>query len=211
MSDDERAASDAVRELERQVERGNLFAHTALTDQLVRTNEQAALLSGLIDYLIQQGVVQPAELKAVVEAVRAEAVERREVATLGVAIRVDGEAGGRPPVAVNCAERLHICQAVCCRLHFALTVEEIETGRMKWDLGKPYLNRQLQHGYCHQIDPDRKCCRIYADRPAVCRGYSCAGDGRIWKDFDAMELNQEWIDAHLNTNDLGLVEVFMDR
>ena len=31
----------------------------------------------------------------------------------------------------------------------------------------------------------------------MCRRYSCAGDTRIWKDFEAMELNEEWIREHL--------------
>ena len=36
------------------------------------------------------------------------------------------------------------------------------------------------------------------DRPSVCRSYTCADDDRIWKDFDAMELNHEFIDAKLS-------------
>jgi hypothetical protein len=32
----------------------------------------------------------------------------------------------------------------------------------------------------------------------VCRGYSCANDPRIWKDFERMELNAEWITANLS-------------
>ena len=49
---------------------------------------------------------------------------------------------------------------------------------------------------------------IYDDRPSPCRQYSCVGDDRIWKDFDAMELNQEWIDDRLGTGP-GPVEIFM--
>ena len=39
-------------------------------------------------------------------------------------------------------------------------------------------------------------------RPAVCRGYSCAGDKRIWSDFEAIGWSQEWIDAHLGGDEL---------
>jgi hypothetical protein len=35
----------------------------------------------------------------------------------------------------------------------------------------------------------------------VCRGYSCAKDERIWKDFDNMILNEEWIEANLNAGE----------
>ncbi len=199
------------RELEHQVERGNLFAHTVLTDQIMRINENEAFIYGLIDYLIQKGFVQPDELKAIVESVKKETVEKKEFATLGVAIRVDGNEDKEQTATVNCQERLHICLAVCCQLHFALTVEEIETGQMKWELGKPYYNRHHGHGYCHRVDVDKKHCTIYADRPSVCRKYSCANDQRIWKNFEQMELNQEWIDTNLKQNDYRVIEIFMDE
>ncbi len=38
-------------ELERQVERGSLFTHTALTEYAVRANETEAIVNGLVDYL----------------------------------------------------------------------------------------------------------------------------------------------------------------
>lgn len=198
-------------ELERQVERGNLFAHTVLTEQIMRVNEAESFIFGLIDYLIQKGVVQQDELKNNVDAVRKEIVEKKEFAALGVAIRVDDAETKNQTVAVNCQERLHICQAVCCRLRFALSVEEIETGQFKWELGKPYFNRHHEHGYCHQMDIGNKRCHIYADRPSVCRKYSCANDLRIWKNFEQMELNQEWIDTNLKQDDYRLIELFMDE
>lgn len=209
MTEYEKILSDH-RELAHQVERGALFTHTVLTDQIMRINQNEAFLYGLIDCLTQQGVVQPDALKRAAESVRQELIEKKEHATLGVAIRVDGEAEGAQTAVVNCEERLHICRAVCCRLRFALTAEEIETGRMKWELGNPYYNRHHSHGYCHQIDPDRKCCTIYDRRPSVCRKYSCVGDTRIWKDFERMEFNQEWVDDSLNRESFGLMELFMD-
>ena len=200
--------SEEVQALERQVERGSLFAHTVLTDQIMRLNEDEAFIFGLIDYLIQKEIVKADELEARVAAVRKEIVEKKELASLGVALGVEGDA--EEPVAVNCAERLPICKAACCRLRFALSVEEIETSRMKWELGAPYFNRAGEDGYCHQIDSQTQGCRIYGARPSVCRKYSCATDPRIWKDFEQMELNQEWIDTNLKQNDYRLIEMFMD-
>jgi hypothetical protein len=40
-----------------------------------------------------------------------------------------------------------------------------------------------------------------------CRQYSCTGDERIG-DFEAMEINQEWIDAHLGA-ERSPIEIFM--
>ena len=198
-------------ELERQVERGNLFTHTALTDFAVRANETEAMVNGLVDYLVARGVADTDGLIGAIEAARREAVERGELATTGVAIRVDPDGSAQPEAVVDCEARLPVCKAVCCRLRFALTVEEVETGPVRWDLGKPYYNRQDADGYCHCMDGERHGCTVYADRPSVCRSYSCAGDARIWKDFERMELNQEWIDANLLADELRFVEVLMER
>jgi Fe-S-cluster containining protein len=198
-----------VGELARQVERGNLFAHTALSEQALRANETEALVNGLIDLLVQRGLVHPEALVAAAAEARRETAERGELASLSVSLRVD--AADAAPSHVDCEPRLPICRAACCRLRFALSAEEVESGPMKWDLGRPYRNRQGPEGYCHQIDLETKQCGIYDERPCVCRRYDCSGDGRIWKDFERMELNNEWIDAHLGALEPTLIDVFMDR
>jgi Fe-S-cluster containining protein len=199
--------SEEIRELEQQIERGSLFTHTAVSEQADRANETEAMINGLVDYLIERGVVESSGLQTAVEAARAEAVEKGETVTAGIAIRVDAEGADRRSVKVNCEERLHICQAVCCRLRFALNAQEIESGPVKWDLGRPYYNRQNDQGYCHRIEGASKCCSVYGERPSVCRSYSCADDPRIWTDFEAMDLNQGWIDANLNGKEVASVEI----
>jgi Fe-S-cluster containining protein len=197
-----------VDELERQVERGIAFTHTVLTEQTARANENEAVVNGLVDVLIRRGVVGSDELLAAIEAVRAESAEKGQLASVGAAIRMDGPPG--EPATVDCEARLHICRAACCRLPFALSTEEIEARHISWDLGRPYFNRRGTDGYCHRCDAETHACGIYDERPAVCRAYSCATDQRIWNDFEAMELNHEWIDAHLGGDELGPVEIFMD-
>ena len=100
-----------------------------------------------------------------------------------------------PPV--DCAARMHVCHAVCCKLRFALSADEIEAGRVRWDLGRPYMIRHEADGFCTHNDRACGSCRVYAHRPTPCRTYSCVGDTRIWKDFERMELNTEWIAANL--------------
>ena len=113
-------------------------------------------------------------------------------------VRVDPETAGPPPSArVDCASRLHICHAACCRLDFALSVDEVEGGRVKWDLGRPYFIRHAADGGCAHLDAGTCGCSTYANRPQVCRSYDCTHDARIWKDFDRMVLNDPWIAEHL--------------
>jgi hypothetical protein len=192
------STEQALEELHRQIERGNLFAHTALGRSFARLGEAQAFLHGLADVLLAKGVITESELAAAIEGVQVELQERGELSGPGVMMRVDQETvADQPPVEVDCAARMHVCNAVCCRLDFALTVPEVESGRIKWDLGRPYFIRREANGCCAHNDPQSGGCRIYAGRPGVCRGYSCARDARIWKDFERMELNIEWIEAHL--------------
>jgi Fe-S-cluster containining protein len=203
------AEGSDLRDLERQVERGTLFAHAALTEQASRSNKIEAVVNALADLLVRQGVVEPDELVATIEATRKGIADAGLHASVDVAIRTDGTAPPVPADAIDCEARLPYCKAVCCRLRFALTVEEIEHGPVKWDLGRPYFNRHSEHGYCHRIDEETLGCTVYEQRPLPCRQYDCSRDPRIWKDFAAYEINQEWIDAHV-VAEHSPIELFMD-
>jgi Fe-S-cluster containining protein len=183
-------------ELEQQLTRGAHYLHTAIARQAERLNESEAFLYGLIDALLEKGVVDEAALHAKISDLRAEVRKKGEQFTTGVIVRQDP---AQPPVApdINCAERLPICKAACCRLSFALSVAEIEEGKVRWDLGRPYLIRHDAQGRCVHLQAGSCGCSVYADRPRVCKVYSCRGDQRIWKDFDGMVLNTEWIEENL--------------
>ena len=202
-------ADDRLHQLERQVEHGNLFLHAALTDQASRANEVEAVVNGLADLLVRLELVSAEDLVESVETTRKVIADAGGQLSLGVAIRGDTDAPGVPADEIDCAARIPYCKAVCCRLRFPLTVAEIESGPVKWDLGRPYFNRQAPNGYCHCFDDDSHGCTVYEDRPTPCRVYSCAGDERIWKDFEGMVINQEWIDARLGA-ERSPIEIFME-
>ena len=196
--------TDPLNELERQVEGGNLFAHSTLTEHATRINEAAAIVNGLVGLLVQQGLIEGDELLAAVDSVRERTEQAGRHAHVGIAVRVEQEI---EEPEIDCEARLPICKAACCRLHFALSVEEVERGGpLRWELGHPYFNRHNSNGYCHQWDDG---CQIYDDRPSVCRLYTCRDDTRIWNDFEAMELNHEFIDSKLS-GERGPIELFMD-
>lgn len=200
--------TDEQEKLNRQLERGSLFTHSGLTSLAGRINESESFLYALIDQLVQKGILQPDALTAAVQEVRKELLDKQEVAHPGLALRVD-EAGADEFIPVNCAERWPVCQAVCCKLDFALSAEEVEEGKVKWDMGRPYFIRHEKHGFCTHLNTETKACGVYHDRPAVCKKYSCARDTRIWSDFDNMVLNREWIDAHLLESKPRMVDASM--
>jgi len=199
-----------IAQLEQQLAQSGFFTHTKLSQFAERINENEAFLFGLIDYLVDKTQVSQEELQGYIAKVKEETHQKQEGLHPGIALRVDQTSQEKEAfIPVNCEERLPICKAVCCKLNFALSADEVESGKIKWELGQPYLIRHQQNGYCAHMDGEKKCCSIYQDRPKVCRGYSCANDQRIWKDFDKMELNEEWIKANLTEKKIRLFAASM--
>lgn len=213
-----RPHDDAVTQLERQVVRGSHFAQAALDKLQARLARAEASLTALLELLQAAGIIveekaEPAEPPA--ESIadgdsspepqdEDEAAPTVHVNWPGIAFRTEPVEPAEP-APVDCAARMHICHAVCCKLNFALTPAEVESGTTKWDLGFPYMIRHESNGYCTHNDTATGRCRIYAERPGVCRRYSCANDTRIWKDFENMELNEEYIRENLQNRSRILV------
>ncbi|MDH3974168.1 MAG: YkgJ family cysteine cluster protein [Deltaproteobacteria bacterium] len=197
-------------ELERQLERSGFFTHSSLSNQAERINEIESFLYGLLDTLIAQDLLDKKRFEETVKKVRDETLQKKEHFHACIAISEDnnGEAS-HDFDPVNCEERLGICKGICCKLNFALSIDEIESGKIKWDLGQPYFIRQNTNGYCYHLDLEKHCCSIYADRPKVCFKYSCANDKRIWKDFEKMEFNYEWVEENLKERKIQLEAVYM--
>ena len=210
MDENEPGAQSVEREenLHRQLERGALFTHSALNNLSARINESDSFLYAIIDLMVRKGILTTEEIETFVQQVRQESVEKQETAHPDLSIRVDGE-GGDDYTPVNCEERWPVCKAVCCKLDFALNANEIEEGHVRWDMGRPYFIRHEENGFCTHLNLKTKCCGVYGHRPGVCKKYSCAKDTRIWKDFEKMELNQEWLDANLKGSKIKSVDASM--
>ena len=202
-----RAASspgmEPVAELEQQLRQSSFFTQASLEQQGQLASRLDAFLTGLIDVLIEDGVVNVERLTEVVASNREQQARDKAAAMEGgnglgswpnVVVRDEKpDEADEPDTPVDCAARMHICKAVCCSLRFPLSPSEIETGAVKWDLGHPYLIRHSDQGYCVHNDRETGACGVYEQRPHVCRTYSCAKDERIWSDFDNMVLNEEYL------------------
>ncbi|MCB9235287.1 MAG: YkgJ family cysteine cluster protein [Bacteroidia bacterium] len=202
--------AEEVARLSRQAERGQLFTHTELSQHASRINEVEAFLYGMIELMVKKGQIVPEELQQAVGDIRREIRSKEEEVRPNLALRFDPP-DEQPAPAVNCAERLHICKAACCKLDFALSREEVEGGKVKWDLGRPYYIRHENSGYCSHVREGDCGCKVYADRPQVCRKYTCYKDSRIWKDFEKMELNAEWLEANLQGTRPRMTEARMSK
>ncbi|CAN5715650.1 hypothetical protein BH11MYX2_BH11MYX2_26890 [soil metagenome] len=94
---------------------------------------------------------------------------------------------------VNCAERMHLCKARCCRLAVALDFKDVEDG-LRWEYSRPYeIKRDKTSGYCVYSEEKTHRCHCYDQRPAICRTYDCSTDARVWDDFEKM-IPAKWMD-----------------
>ncbi len=78
-------------------------------------------------------------------------------------------------VNVDCRKGREIgCQTYCCRLLVRLEPDEREA-----DDGNVMAHDFVEKGadgYCVHLDRANYLCRIWDERPRVCRGYDCNGD-----------------------------------
>ena len=87
-------------------------------------------------------------------------------------------------VDIDCAARVHLCRARCCSFSFELTEQDIEEGRIAWEVTQPFKIRHEVDDYCTHLDRRTGGCSVHAWRPAACRGFDCRNDPRIWIDFE---------------------------
>ncbi len=197
-------------ELERQLRHASFFVQASLEQQGRLASKLDVYVTSLVDLLLDRGVIDAEDLAKAVDANRGQQAEEAKAryetdgklpAWPTVMVRHDDpDEPIVPEIEVDCEARMHVCQAVCCSLPFPLSAAEIEAGDVRWDLGHPYVIRQNADGYCSHNDRDTGRCGVYHKRPGVCRGYSCAEDTRIWKDFDNMVLNHEFLDNRVRND-----------
>ena len=95
---------------------------------------------------------------------------------------------------VDCKKRVHICKAICCKLPFALSKQDVKEGIIRWEFARPYLIAHTEDDYCVHLDRITYNCTVRDYRPLPCRGFGCQDNEKwqVWKDFDMMELNPEF-------------------
>jgi Fe-S-cluster containining protein len=189
-------AADESSELEtlrEQVAQGLMYSHSRENANTSKVLEVASFSYALIELLSERGVITVAELDERKKQVGQRLVEKFTEKGMGVALT--NEEGDKYEYAreakVDCENRLPLCRGACCRLRFALTVQDLEEGKVKWDLGHPYMIRHNAEGYCHHNERDTHRCTVYQNRPIVCRAYDCSKDKRIWSDFENMVVSPD--------------------
>lgn len=172
-------------DLRQAVAEGLLYTHSRLNTNTSKMLEAASFLYALVELLHEKGLLTIEELDARKQVVGQRLLEQWRREGKGALFQDPEYDKYNFPYGaeIDCAERIHLCQAACCRLPFALSKQDLYEGVVRWELGQPYLIEQGADGYCSHLKRTTCGCTIYAQRPAPCRGFDCRNDVRIWLDF----------------------------
>lgn len=185
MSESERAPEPPAGGLDDDLRWGLMYAHDRANANTSELEALAATVEGLVELLVEAGM-PPEAIRAARE--RARGRVRRRFTQRGMAvIRQDFDvpkrqfAGGAE---IDCASRVDLCKAACCRLAVGLSGEDVQEGVLRWDPGNPYALQRGDDGWCVHMERGSCRCTVYEARPIPCRGFDCRNDRRIWLDFE---------------------------
>lgn len=198
--------------LRAEVARGLAYLHNRTNGTLGHTLDAASFLYALIEVLDEKGIVSIAELDARKPAVAERLLQKFMRADAGVALQTPDQDKYRyqSDAEIDCASRVHLCKAACCKMIFPLSRQDIEEGVIQWQLDKPYVIAKQADGYCRHFDRERCACTVHAQRPIPCRAYDCRGDRRIWLNFERRIVNPKLEDPRWPHN-LSPEEMHMTR
>jgi hypothetical protein len=186
-------STNGARDLRQAVAEGLLCTHGRINANTRKTLEAASFLYALVELLEEKGLISIEELDERKRVVGKRLAEQFRQDGNGVMLqdpeydKYSFEQG----VEIDCANRVHLCHAACCRLPFALSRQDIREGIVHWDLGQPYLIAHNGDGTCCHLDPDSRVCGVWAQRPVPCRAFDCRENQRIWLDFEHRIINPE--------------------
>jgi Fe-S-cluster containining protein len=177
---------DEFEQLRNDVADGLMYSHSRENANTSKVLEVASFSYALIELLNERGLITLEELDERKRKVGQRLADKFAEKGMGVALTDDekDKYAYEETVQIDCDNRIALCRGACCRLRFALTVQDLEEGAIKWELGRPYMIRHDADGYCHHLDGETKHCGAYQQRPIVCRSYDCRKDKRIWADFE---------------------------
>jgi hypothetical protein len=185
-----------------EIVRGLIYAHNRANANTGEVHRANATLEALVEVLLESGAVDRQALDARLDA--ASGALRREYVQRGMAVAMQefgvskyAFPGG---AAVDCENRVHLCKAACCKLPLALSKEDIQEGKLRWELHQPYMLAHGPDGYCVHMDRETHRCGAYGQRPIPCRGYDCSKDSRIWLDFENKVVNPQINDPNWPAN-----------
>ena len=187
-----------------EIANGLRYSHIRFNANTSKTLEATSFLYALIELLSEKGILIIEELDIRKKQVAERLVEKFKERGIGLMYQ-DPEFDKytfEHEACVDCQSRLHLCKAICCKLPFALSKQDVEEGIIRWDFGQPYLIAHGKDGYCVHLDRDKYQCTVREHRPVPCRGFDCENDQKwsVWSDYSNKIMNQELVQKINNGN-----------
>jgi hypothetical protein len=141
---DENPLLDTLRE---EVAGGLRYTHTRANANTRKLLEIASFAYAAIDLLAEKGLLQIEELDERKKTIAERMVEKFIGQGMGISHQEkEQDKYTFEAVQIDCASRLHLCKAACCKLGFALSKQDVEEGVVKWNFARPYLLLKLRMG-----------------------------------------------------------------
>lgn len=174
---------------------GLLYTHTRINDNTKKVLESSSFLYALVDLLDKKGIITIKELDEKKKEVAERLVQKFVESGIGLMYQ-DPECDkyafehGKDG---DCESRLHLCNALCCKIPFALSRQDVEERIIRWEFGRPYVIAHDPDGYCVHLDKKSLRCTEYEHRPVPCRGFDCRDNEKwqIWLDYDKKIINTD--------------------
>jgi hypothetical protein len=176
-----------------EIAHGFVYTHSRLQANAGRTTEALSLLHGLIELLCEKGAISKEDLYARQRLAARHLQEQLRTDRAGIKLQNPerDKYTFSTAVEIDCESRIPLCQAACCKLPFALSIQDVQEGIVRWNLGHPYVIAQGPDCYCDHLERGGCSCSIYEQRPVPCRAFDCRADKRIWLDFDNRVINPD--------------------
>ncbi|MCE8425207.1 MAG: hypothetical protein J5U17_05460 [Candidatus Methanoperedens sp.] len=190
--------TEILANIHKELSSGLLYTHNRINANTTKNLEAASFLYALIEILNEKGFLTIEELDERKKQVSQRLVDRFVDSGLGLMYQdpeYDKYAFDRE-ADVDCQSRLDTCKAICCKLPFALSRQDVEEGIIRWEFGRPYLIAHGDDGYCIHMDRETYGCTVREYRTVPCRGFDCKNNEKwkIWVDYEKKIPNPELMD-----------------
>ncbi|MCP4369418.1 MAG: YkgJ family cysteine cluster protein [Deltaproteobacteria bacterium] len=183
---------------------GLLYTHTRINDNTKKILESTSFLYALIELLNENGIISIEELDERKKLVAERLVKKFKESGMGLMYQdpEHDKYSFTHTACVDCSSRMEICKAICCKLPFALSKQDVDEGIIKWNFSRPYIIAHDSDGYCVHLDRETYKCTAHEHRPVPCRGFDCKDNERwkVWSDYDKKVLNSELGEKIKQTN-----------
>jgi Fe-S-cluster containining protein len=187
--------NETISKIHKEISSGLVYTHNRINANTAKNMETASFLYALIELLNEKGLLTIEELDERKKQVAERLVKRFVESGIGLMYQdpeydkytFDKEAD------VDCESRLDTCKAICCKLPFALSKQDVEEGIIRWEFGRPYLIAHGDDGYCVHLDRNTYKCTVREQRTVPCRGFDCRDNKKwhVWIDYEKKILNPE--------------------